>query len=549
MAVAGREVVGWVLRIGGISALVAATTTLFLYDRQRVRQSAKRLPRHRSAGTPFFSFEYFPPKTEQGLVNLYDRIERMSKLGPLFVAVTWGAGGGHGGSARWSCAGHAKGVFGIETVMHLTCTNMDKAKLDSALESAKAANVQNILALRGDTPRGSEYWTACDGGFSHAADLVRYVRQKYGDYFCIGVAGYPEGHIENPDKDRDFEFLVEKVQAGADFIVSQLVYDPETFIKWEQKCRSAGIAVPILPGSFRRLLHLTKVSVPEPLGTSLEEVRANDQAVKELGVEHAASTIRALQKAGVWGVHVTTLNLESSVQRPRLWDDFPNGRWGDARSPAFGNLSTYGEMLKFDPRGAAHIWGRPQSLDEISQLFERYVTGQITSLPWNDEPLRAESDRIRDELARINRLGYWTLASQPALDGVSSADELHGWGPRGGYVYQKAFIECFVPGDRFPGRTPRVTYYASNMRGDFLTNAYGEAATALTWGVFPGRAVVQPTLIEKISFLAWRAEAFQTWREWMQGCEFLEKVAHECWLVNVVDNEYKSPDAIWDLFI
>ncbi|KAJ1939997.1 methylenetetrahydrofolate reductase 1, partial [Linderina macrospora] len=463
-----------------------------------------------AAKQPFFSFEFFPPKTDQGLVNLYDRIERMSKLGPLFVAITWGAGGATSERSLELC-GACQSVFGIETVLHLTCTNMDKSKLDSALEAAKNAGIQNILALRGDTPRDAEYWSACSGGFSYAVDLVKYVREQYGDYFCIGVAGYPEGHTENNDKEQDFEFLCDKVEAGADFVVSQLVYDPRTFVEWEQRCRKAGIEVPILPGvlpvqsyqAFRRLLHLTKVSVPEPLRQALDSVKSNDQAVRDLGVDHAVQTIKSLHEAGILGVHLTTLNLESTVQRVlerlemtrkplnpdatattaelspmaraarsalppasaandapatqgRVWDDFPNGRWGDARSPAFGGLNPYGEMLKFDPRGAALVWGHPRSLDDISNLFVRYVKGEIPSLPWSDEPLMAETAKIRSELIRINSLGYWTLASQPALDGVASDHELHGWGPRGGYIYQKAFVECFVPAERFPEFLSRI---------------------------------------------------------------------------------------------
>ncbi|KAJ2132389.1 methylenetetrahydrofolate reductase (NAD(P)H) met13 [Coemansia sp. RSA 921] len=552
---------------------------------------------------PYFSFEYFPPKTEQGLANLYDRIERMARLGPVFVAVTWGAGGATAQRTLELCSA-CQGVFGVETVMHLTCTNMDIAQVDAALEGAKAAGIQNILALRGDPPRDAEYWTACEGGFSHAVDLVRYIREKYGSYFCVGVAGYPEGHIESTDADQDFEYFVAKVKAGADFVVSQLAYDANVFIQWEKKVRARGITVPVVAGvlpvqsyqSFRRLVFLTKVAVPEALRERLEEAKANDQAVKDLGVEHAVAMVRQLQAAGVRGVHLTTLNLENSVQRVlealgmgeaamkstgralagqavtgqamtstaerRVWDDFPNGRWGDARSPAFGSADAYGAMLKFDAQGAARVWGRPCTLDDISSLFARYVTGEIASLPWSDEPLRAETERIGAELARVNRLGFWTLASQPALDGVASADATHGWGPRGGYVYQKAFVECFVAGAKFgsflsrlQSSASRVTYYAANRQGDFLTNAHAGEGTALTWGVFPGRAVVQPTLIDKISFLAWRAEAFQTWREWaamfaqasQEAC-FLRETADECWLVNVVDNDYKQADAIWELF-
>ncbi|KAJ2356821.1 methylenetetrahydrofolate reductase 1 [Coemansia erecta] len=566
-----------------------------------------KLRQAEASNQPYFSFEYFPPKTEQGLANLYDRIERMSRLGPVFVAVTWGAGGATAQRTLELC-GACQGVFGIETVMHLTCTNMDRGQVDAALEGAKAAGVQNVLALRGDPPRGSEYWTACEGGFAHAVDLVRYIRAKYGDYFCVGVAGYPEGHVESTDAEQDFEHFVAKVEAGADFVVSQLVYDAYAFVQWEKRCRARGITVPIVAGvlpiqsyqSFRRLAFLTKVGVPEELRARLEAVKANDQAVKDLGVEHAVAMVRQLQGAGVRGVHVTTLNLENSVQRvletlgmgagraagersveaadgaaaraamtsaapkleSRVWDDFPNGRWGDARSPAFGGADAYGSMLKFDAQGASRVWGRPRVLDDVSALFVRYVTGAIPSLPWSDEPLLAETGRIGEELARVNQLGYWTLASQPALDGVGSADATHGWGPRGGYVYQKAFVECFVAGERFPAflsrlqsAPARVTYYAANRQGDFLTNAHAGEGTVLTWGVFPGRAVVQPTLIDKMSFLAWRAEAFQTWREWAamfahdsDEARFLLKTADECWLVNVVDNDYKQSDSIWELF-
>ncbi|KAJ1947385.1 methylenetetrahydrofolate reductase 1 [Kickxella alabastrina] len=559
--------------------------------------------------TPYFSFEYFPPKTEQGLANLYDRIERMSRLGPLFVAVTWGAGGSTSQRTLELC-GACQGAFNLDTVMHLTCTNMDLSMLDSALASAKAAGVRNILALRGDAPRGDEYWTACDQGFTYAADLVRYVRKQYGDYFCIGVAGYPEGQ-GGADKEEEFGHFVDKVNAGADFVVSQLVYDAQIFLGWEKKCREAGVSVPIIPGvlpvqayqSFRRLVHLTGASVPESLRSGLEDVKANDQAVKDLGVGHAVMMVRELRDAGVGGVHLTTLNLEASVQRVldalgvqpaaaaavgedaakpaaaaagalgalgaavRNWDDFPNGRWGDARSPAFGTLDSYGAALRLAPESAGQLWGRPHQLSDISQIFTSYVGGQLASLPWSDEPLRAETQRIRDELLRINALGYWTLASQPAIDGVASSDSLCGWGPRGGYVYQKAFVECFVPGELFPefvsrlqSAAPRVTYYAANDKGDFVTNAatgegVGEAVTAVTWGVFPGRAVVEPTLIDKMNFLAWRKEAFDTWREWaevfVKGSEeerFLARTREECWLVNVIDNEYKDAESIWDLF-
>ncbi|KAJ2708825.1 methylenetetrahydrofolate reductase 1, partial [Coemansia spiralis] len=236
-----------------------------------------------ASGKPFFSLEFFPPKTEQGLANLYERVERMARLEPLFVAVTWGAGGSTAQRTLEVCSA-CQGVFGLETVMHLTCTNMDHAMIDQALAAAKEAGIQNILALRGDRPRNQEYQVGANG-FAHAIDLVRYIRSKYGDYFCLGVAGYPEGHTESSDKERDYEYFKEKVQAGADFVISQLVFDHELFVAWERRCRADGIRVPIVPGvlpvqsyqSFRRLVFLTKAHVPPPLLADLDAAKTNDQ--------------------------------------------------------------------------------------------------------------------------------------------------------------------------------------------------------------------------------------------------------------------------------
>ncbi|KAJ2465351.1 methylenetetrahydrofolate reductase (NAD(P)H) met13, partial [Coemansia sp. RSA 2337] len=131
-----------------------------------------KLKQAEESGLPYFSFEYFPPKTEQGLVNLYDRIERMGRTGPAFVAVTWGAGGATA-QRTLELSEACQGIFGLDTLMHITCTNMDRDQVDQALAGARSAGVRNILALRGDAPRGDEFWSACSGGFTHAVDLVR----------------------------------------------------------------------------------------------------------------------------------------------------------------------------------------------------------------------------------------------------------------------------------------------------------------------------------------------------------------------------------------
>lgn len=149
-------------------------------------------------GEVFYSFEFFPPKTPAGVDNLYTRMDRMATLEPLFCDMTWGAGGS---SAQLTIdiSANAQKLSGLEMLMHMTCTNMAENDVKSALEKAKSAGIQNILALRGDPARGAASFNECDRGFSHAVDLVRYIKEHHGDHFSIGVAGYPERHSESPD--------------------------------------------------------------------------------------------------------------------------------------------------------------------------------------------------------------------------------------------------------------------------------------------------------------------------------------------------------------
>ncbi|KAF9280141.1 hypothetical protein BGZ68_007465 [Mortierella alpina] len=645
-------------------------------------------------GKPFYSFEYFPPKTSQGLTNLFDRIGRMQTLSPTFVTCTWGAGGSTFEKTTELTA-VAQTVHGLETCMHLTCTNMDRGKVDDALAEAKKAGVQNILALRGDPPRGQEYWTQVDDTFVHAIDLVRYIRQQYGDYFCIGVAGYPEGHMDSTDlsSEDEIRFLKEKVEAGADFVLTQLFYDVDGFLAWERQCRAQGIVCPIIPGimpiqsynGFRRITNLAKVLVPASVQEALEPIKTDDQKVKDYGVELAASIIQRLLDAGINGFHICTLNLEKSVRlilervgfvpaadsarrlqqqqqpvnepthvnladksaikvatgadgaadlhlnpliwkpaddhlgRSESWDDFPNGRWGDARSPAFGDLDGYGASLKVEPRKALEMWRRPKSVEDISNLFVEFIQGKIPLLPWSEGSPLPETDAIQSRLVSCNQAGFWTVGSQPAVNGKPSADPLVGWGPKGGYVYQKAFLELFVgPNEvaamveKLRTTSPWITFFAASRDGEVVTNATGdvleeqrkiaelkkvcgknlnksgvnaaaassvgkateetpvcetsfsgktdnelvEGPNAVTWGVFPGKEIIQPTVIEKVSFLAWRDEAFEIWREWehlypkgSDSQKLLHQIGHDYWLFNVVNNDFRDEDGIWDIVL
>ncbi|KAG8727035.1 hypothetical protein FRC12_022859, partial [Ceratobasidium sp. 428] len=199
-------------------------------------------------GRIWWSFEYFPPRTAQGLQNLLDRIERMRGLGPEFVDITWNAGG-RTSDLTSELVKTCQGVIGVETCMHLTCTNMPQDKVDVALREAKAAGCRNILALRGDPPTGQEEWTTVQGGFQHGIDLVRHIRKEHGDYFDIAVAGFPQT-ITLPEAEaaQEMQWLKEKCDAGANFIFTQMFYDADVFIRWVKAARAAGITIPIVPG-------------------------------------------------------------------------------------------------------------------------------------------------------------------------------------------------------------------------------------------------------------------------------------------------------------
>ncbi|KAI1615194.1 methylenetetrahydrofolate reductase [Exophiala viscosa] len=299
----------------------------------------------------YFSLEFFPPKTSSGFSNLQARLARMATaLRPLFVTVTWGAGGSTA-TKSLELAEVCQRQLGLTTVLHLTCTNMKRSAIDEALEGAKEVGIRNILALRGDPPR-EEYRDTDDRGsggqgtdsneeFVWAVDLVRYIRQQYGDYFSIGVAGYPEGHADesNPEAGKqrveyDLPYLAEKVGAGADFIMTQLSYDIQAYRAYEKRLREyvdndgqkLFQKIPIIPGlmpiqSYQILKRITKLShakIPDDISKRIEAVKSDDDAVKKVGVDILSELVEQIkqcpQPEGVpRGFHFYTLNLEKSV--------------------------------------------------------------------------------------------------------------------------------------------------------------------------------------------------------------------------------------------
>ncbi|KAK9481241.1 methylenetetrahydrofolate reductase-domain-containing protein [Lipomyces japonicus] len=575
---------------------------------------------------PFYSFEFFPPKTDSGVQNLTARLKRMAELNPLFVNVTWGAGGSTS-SKSLDIATLCHKQLGLTTCLHLTCTNMDKNIIDQALAKAKQNGIRNLLALRGDPPRGDEYQIPSESQpFHYAVDLVKYIRQQYGDYFCIGVAAYPEGYADgtNPelqDINIDLPYLIEKTAAGADFIMTQLFFDTDSFIKFEKLLRQheSGIfkTIPIIPGllpintfqSFIRTAKLSHAHIPVDVMTKLETVQStDDEQVKQVGVQILTDMIdRIYQETShrVRGFHFYTLNLEratasileksiilkkSQIVRRALpettpsieavlsgkvediklnaksetaeasWDDFPNGRWGDPRSPAYGEIDGYGITLHVPPAKALELWGHPEKPEDISKLFVDYIQGKLPVLPWSEQDdLNPETRFIVDDLIRLNNDGFWTVASQPAVNSVRSDDPIFGWGPRNGYVFQKSLVEFFISTDKWLklkqklSNVDEISYYAGNAKGDFFSNMTASDMNAVTWGAFPNREVVQPTIIEEQSFKAWSEEAFAIWQEWQQlyaknsnTGQFLQKIHDSYFLVSLVHHDYVNTTALWE---
>jgi methylenetetrahydrofolate reductase (NADPH) len=638
-------------------------------------------------GASYFSLEFFPPKTAMGSSNLRARLDRMSRaLRPLFVTVTWGAGGSTA-SKSLELAELCQRDLGLTTCLHLTCTNMNRALVDQALEEAKVLGVRNILALRGDPPRSEEYREVDENGeqapaqeeeFEWAVDLVKYIRKQYGDYFCIGVAAYPEGHADESHPagqslEHDLPYLVEKVQAGADFIMTQLFFDVEAYETFETTLRNhpsgAFKSMPIIPGmmpiqSYQILRRTTKLShakLPEHIIRRLENVKADDEMVKKVGVDIVSELVEQVKEiksksSGPKGFHFYTLNLEKAVSfivertnlipevdeesaieesipiqyyingstlsnpsglrssrrhssvgsdphnrvivdsathpsfeasaseaglpkdpinsrantlaisegegslgREATWDDFPNGRWGDARSPAYGEIDGYGVSLHMSVTSAIKLWGHPVSVEDITSLFIRHLEGSLSAIPWSEEALNPETNSIKEQLLAVNKRGWWTVASQPAVNGLPSSDPIFGWGPRNGFVFQKAFVELFIPSSTWEelhkklASSSEVSFYAGNAKGDFMSSD-GHGTNAVTWGAFPGKEITTPTIIEEVSFKAWCEEAFGIWGEWQRvypprsaSAKLIHEVGQDVWLVNIIHHAYVEKEALWEL--
>lgn len=271
--------------------------------------------------TRTFSFEFFPPKTDKGLETLYSNLETLARLRPDYCSVTCGAAGGNRDKTI-EIAAHINRRLGTLGVAHITCSWASRAEIRRMLDDARDQGLETVLALRGDPPKGQETFQRPEGGFAHACELVRMIRQE-GYPFSVGVGGYPEGHVEAQDKQQDLEYLKLKVDEGADFIVTQLFFDNAVYFRFVERARALGIRQRIIPGimpvvNYGRIVEFCKFcgsQVPEQLRRRMEPIAEDAEKVQEAGACYAAEQIRELLAGGAPGAHLYTLNQAAGVQR------------------------------------------------------------------------------------------------------------------------------------------------------------------------------------------------------------------------------------------
>ncbi len=264
---------------------------------------------------PVFSFELFPPKTEEGEIKLLKTVRELADLAPDFVSVTYGAGG----STRERTLSVAKRIeseTGVPVMVHLACRGHSPDELKGILDDLARAGIENVLALRGDGEAAG-----VPGEFHYASELVRMIKQQ-GYTFCVGAAAYPEGHLEAADRDRDLSYLRAKVEQGCDFLITQLFYDNAFYFDFLARARRARIRVPIIPGimplsSFEQISRITRMcgaTVPMKLQLRMEKFQDDAEAMSQLGIANATLQCQDLLRRGVPGIHFYTLNKSRAPQ-------------------------------------------------------------------------------------------------------------------------------------------------------------------------------------------------------------------------------------------
>jgi len=274
-----------------------------------------------AAAEPSFSFEFFPPKTDEGERNLGRALAELSRLSPTFVSVTYGAAGSTTEKRKTiEIVKHLKRDYGMEAMAHFTCVGATTGELREMLDTMRDAGLENVLALRGDPPQGQTEWTATEGGLSYSRELIELIRDEYD--FAIGAACFPEVHIHATDAESDLRYLKDKVDAGARFLITQLFFDNQAYYDFVARAREIGIDAPIIPGimpitdagQIKRITGMCGARIPDTLLRELELRGDQPGSVTDLGVAYATLQCADLLANGAPGIHFYTLNRSPATR-------------------------------------------------------------------------------------------------------------------------------------------------------------------------------------------------------------------------------------------
>lgn len=266
------------------------------------------------------SFEFYPPKTADGIPAVFQVITELKSYNPDFISVTYGAGGSTRAFTE-ELVTRAKAETGLEAMAHLTCATETREEVHDVLLRLEQASIENVIALRGDPPKGQTSFAPVEGGFAHATDLLAHMKQNFG--FGLAAACYPETHVESPSLESDLEYSKLKVDLGAEFLITQLFYDNAYFFAFLDRARQYGITVPIIPGvlpilngsQVRRFTALCGATIPPGLDRELERLGDDDAAVREMGIDYASRQVDELRDSDVEGIHFYVLNRSYSISR------------------------------------------------------------------------------------------------------------------------------------------------------------------------------------------------------------------------------------------
>lgn len=271
-----------------------------------------------------FSFEFFPPKTQEAEEKLFETALQLKELKPSFVSVTYGAGGTTRANTL-RIVSRIKNEIGIEAAAHLTCVGHTKAEIEAILLELKKQNIENIVALRGDAPQGSSGFQAMEGGFSYASELVKFIRsdERFAKHFSLAVAGYPEGHVECKDKQQDLLNLKNKIDQGADLVVTQLFFDNADYFHLVERLHKMGVKIPIVAGimpvtngsQIQRFASMCGAKIPVELAKGIEKFGDDQASVESYGIEYATKQCEDLLKHSCPGLHFYTLNRSRATRQ------------------------------------------------------------------------------------------------------------------------------------------------------------------------------------------------------------------------------------------